>query len=64
MGKDNPPSTAEQGYIDLIKNRTDEILSQEDAKEAASNICGFFKVLQKWDEEDKLRQNQEQVHEQ
>ena len=64
MYKNNPPSTAEQYFIDLIKKRTGETLSQEDAKDAVSNICGFFKILQKWDYKDKLRQNQEQVLEQ
>jgi len=64
MDYDKTPNEAEQGYIDLVKERTGETPTQEDAREACANIVGFFKVIQKWDTAYKLKQSQEQNQEQ
>lgn len=47
MTYDNIPNEAEQGYIDLVKVRTDETLTKEEAREACANTVGFFKVIYK-----------------
>ena len=38
--------------ISIFESRTDKAISLENARQAVENICGFFQVLQEWDEAD------------
>lgn len=42
------PKLMEQ-TIKVFENLSCEMCSQEDARQAVENICGFFQVLQDWD---------------
>ena len=41
------PELIEQTLL-VFKNRTGRVISEEDARQAVENICGFFRVLQGW----------------
>lgn len=43
------PELIEQ-TISVFEHQTDRVISEEDARQAVENICGFFQVLQEWDE--------------
>lgn len=44
--------------ISVFKDRTDDDFNQEDARQAAENICGFFELLQEWDEKEKAKKKE------
>jgi len=43
------PKLTEQ-TIQIFESRTGKGISQEEARQAVENICGFFRVLQEWAE--------------
>lgn len=54
-----------QGLIDQMKEmyaeEAGETISDYEANEALNNLCGFFKLLHQWDQEDKARQQAEEA---
>jgi hypothetical protein len=41
-----------QQTILLLQDRTDQRISEEDARQAVENISGFFQILQEWRQAD------------
>jgi hypothetical protein len=53
-----------QRTLDLWRPRTSRLLTEEDAREMADNVSGFFRLLAGWDQETRRRQEQPPTDEQ